>query len=247
MKGITGHIPNTITSMNLLCGAMGVICAFDGRLEASFCFMIAAAVFDFCDGLAARALNAYSDIGKELDSLSDMVSFGLLPAIMLNRLMIAGGNESAWCYTPLVIAVFSALRLARFNIDEGQKDNFIGLATPACAMLCGALAHYVSCTPDSFLAPWTGTRLFIPVMSLLLSILMVSRIPMFSLKFKPGQKDSPVYKMRVGFIGFCVAVTIAIFLLRLRFSMIFIVAVIGYIFMNLSAFLTSHKKTSRPS
>lgn len=236
---IIRHIPDTITSMNLLCGAVGVICAFEGRLESAFYLMIAAAVFDFLDGFAARALGAHTDIGKELDSLSDMVSFGLLPAIMLHRLMVETGNASAWSYIPLAIAVFSALRLAKFNIDDSQKDNFIGLATPACAMLCGALVHYICKTPDSFLAPWTGTRLFIPVLSLILCALLVSRIPMFSLKFKAGQKDSIVYKLRIGFIGFCVAVTIAIFLFGLQFSMIFIVAVTGYIIMNISNFIST--------
>ena len=236
---IIRHIPDTITSMNLLCGAMGVICAFEGRLESAFYLMIAAAVFDFLDGFAARALGAHTDIGKELDSLSDMVSFGLLPAIMLHRLMVETGNASAWSYIPLAIAVFSALRLAKFNIDDSQKDNFIGLATPACAMLCGALVHYICKTPDSFLAPWAGTRLFIPVLSLILCALLVSRIPMFSLKFKAGQKDSIVYKLRIGFIGFCVAVTIAIFLFGLQFSMIFIVAVTGYIIMNISNFIST--------
>ncbi len=236
---IIRHIPDTITSMNLLCGAVGVICAFEGRLESAFYMMIAAAVFDFLDGFAARALGAHTDIGKELDSLSDMVSFGLLPAIMLHRLMVETGNASAWSYIPLAIAVFSALRLAKFNIDDSQKDNFIGLATPACAMLCGALVHYICKTPDSFLAPWAGTRLFIPVLSLILCALLVSRIPMFSLKFKAGQKDSIVYKLRIGFIGFCVAVTIAIFLFGLQFSMIFIVAVTGYIIMNISNFIST--------
>lgn len=236
---IIRHIPDTITSMNLLCGAVGVIYAFEGRLESAFYLMIAAAVFDFLDGFAARALGAHTDIGKELDSLSDMVSFGLLPAIMLHRLMVETGNASAWSYIPLAIAVFSALRLAKFNIDDSQKDNFIGLATPACAMLCGALVHYICKTPDSFLAPWAGTRLFIPVLSLILCALLVSRIPMFSLKFKAGQKDSIVYKLRIGFIGFCVAVTIAIFLFGLQFSMIFIVAVTGYIIMNISNFIST--------
>ena len=236
---IIRHIPDTITSMNLLCGAVGVICAFEGRLESAFYLMIAAAVFDFLDGFAARALGAHTDIGKELDSLSDMVSFGLLPAIMLHRLMVETGNASAWSYIPLATAVFSALRLAKFNIDDSQKDNFIGLATPACAMLCGALVHYICKTPDSFLAPWAGTRLFIPVLSLILCALLVSRIPMFSLKFKAGQKDSIVYKLRIGFIGFCVAVTIAIFLFGLQFSMIFIVAVTGYIIMNISNFIST--------
>lgn len=236
---VTRHIPNAITSMNLICGSLGVICAFDGRLETSFFLMLAAAVADFCDGLAARALKAYSDIGKELDSLADIISFGFLPAVMLNRLMTESGNDGIWSYIPLTITVFSALRLARFNIDDRQKENFIGLATPACAILCGALVHYICKTPDSFLAPWAGTKLFIPVMSVILSFLMVSGIPMFSLKFKQNQKASPVYRMRIGFIGFCVAVSLAIFLLGLNFSMIFILAILGYLVMNFSSWISA--------
>ena len=131
---IIRHIPNTITSMNLLLGIMGVICTFDGNFEAAFCLMLAAAVCDFCDGLSARLLGAYSDVGKELDSLADMVSFGLLPSLMLHRLMVSIGGESLLSYIPLIIAVLSAVRLAKFNVDERQTDNFIGLATPACAM-----------------------------------------------------------------------------------------------------------------
>ena len=133
---IVRHIPNSITSMNLLFGVMGVIYTFKGNFETAFLLMLAAAVCDFCDGLSARLLNAYSDVGKELDSLADMVSFGLLPSLMLHRLMATIGSESFLSYIPLIIAVLSALRLAKFNVDERQTDNFIGLATPACAMIC---------------------------------------------------------------------------------------------------------------
>ena len=89
--GITKHIPNTITSMNLLCGALGVIFAFKGSLDMAFYMMLAGAVCDFCDGLSARALKAYSPMGKELDSLADLITFGLLPSIMLHRRLIEGG------------------------------------------------------------------------------------------------------------------------------------------------------------
>mgnify|MGYP002513918295 CR=1 FL=1 len=102
--------------------------------------MLAAAVCDFCDGLAARLLGAYSNVGKELDSLADMITFGLLPSIMMYKTMEEFHPGQWYSYIPLIIVVFSALRLAKFNIDERQSENFIGLATPACAMICGSFA-----------------------------------------------------------------------------------------------------------
>ena len=127
--------------MNLLCGTIGVICAFEGRLDAAFLLMIAAAVCDFCDGLSARMLNAYSPVGKELDSLSDLVSFGLLPAVMLREGSIAAGLTGIWTYVPLLLVVFSALRLAKFNIDDSQTETFRGLSTPASAMITGSFIY----------------------------------------------------------------------------------------------------------
>ncbi len=219
--------------MNLLCGVMGVIYSFGGRFDIAFYLMLAAAVFDFCDGFAARALNAYSDVGKELDSLADVISFGLLPSIMLYRLGFEMNGPSVWVYIPLVIVVFSALRLAKFNTDERQKDNFIGLATPACAILCGGIAHYIYLTPGSFLETWAQSNIFFPVLSLLLSTLLVSELDMFSLKFKKGQlKGSMIYRLRFGFFALCVAACLLVFLLHIQFSMIFILAILIYIIMN---------------
>ena len=104
------HIPNAITSMNLLCGVLGVIAALEGRFDWAFYLMLAGAVFDFCDGLAARALKVVSSTGKELDSLSDVVTFGVLPSVMLYELMrVCTFSNSIWCYVPLLIAVFSLL------------------------------------------------------------------------------------------------------------------------------------------
>ena len=125
--------------MNLLCGLVAVVFVFAGDSGTAFALMLAAAIFDLCDGLAARALGAFSPIGGELDSLSDMVSFGVLPSLMLHRLMRDSGAPSALCFIPLVLAVFSALRLAKFNVDERQHESFLGLATPACAIFCGVL------------------------------------------------------------------------------------------------------------
>ena len=170
---IVKHIPNTITSMNLLCGVLGVICTFKGSYDTAFIWMLAAAACDFCDGLSARLLKAYSDLGKELDSLADMVSFGVLPALMMNRIMSDFHGDSIITFIPLIIAVFSALRLAKFNIDERQSDNFIGLATPACAMICGSFAYYVTKDPTSVLYTWAGGRFFIPAGSVILSLLLI--------------------------------------------------------------------------
>lgn len=231
---IVRHIPNTITSLNLVCGAAGVVCTFSGRFDLAFYFMLGGAVFDFFDGFAARALRVTSPIGKELDSLSDLITFGLLPSMMLYRLMVEYGVPGYWCYIPLIMAVFSALRLAKFNIDDRQATSFLGLATPAAALLCGSLAHYVALTPDSLLIVPICTRLCIPVIAIILAILEVSEIPMFSLKYKRGmQRDAIVYRLRKGFFGGCVASLIFVILIGAKFSLVILLSVTIYILINL--------------
>lgn len=233
---IARHIPNTITSMNLLCGVLGVICTFKGCFDTAFCLMIAAAVCDFCDGLSARLLKAYSDMGKELDSLADMVSFGVLPSMMMYRLMVVTQAESWICYVPLLIAVFSGLRLAKFNIDERQSENFIGLATPACAMICGSFAYYVSNDPSSILAGWAGSRYFIPMASAVLSVLLVSEIPMFSMKIKKGAAQS-VNRMRYLFLTLSGVAVIITVVAGLNWSFAVLTIFIIYILLNFLAAL----------
>ena len=235
MNIIIKNIPNTITSLNLLSGVAGIVCAFSDRLDISFILMLAAAVFDFFDGFAARALGAYSPMGKELDSLADSVSFGLLPAFMLHRLMIfLTGAATIWCYIPLVVALFSVLRLAKFNTDERQTENFIGLATPASAMICGSLTYYLLHQTDSILIPLAQGHAFIPVVCIILSALMVSEIPMFSMKFKKGiSKDSPLYRQRVSFAGTVVVAASLVLTLGLNWSMIVLLSFVAYIVMNL--------------
>ncbi len=231
---IVKHIPNTITSLNLLCGVLGVICSLEGRIDYAFYLMLAAAVFDFCDGFSARLLKAYSDIGKELDSLSDMVSFGVLPSVMLYCLM-GDLNPDCWLrLVPLLIAVFSGLRLAKFNVDERQTENFIGLATPSCAILCGSIAYYVTRCPESTIAAWAGAKWSIPVLSVILAALLVSEIPMFSMKFKKGDDG----KVKIGShrIIFAVCALIEIILtiiLRQNWSFAVILIFLTYILMNL--------------
>lgn len=225
------HIPNTITSMNLLSGILGVIFALDGNFQTAFILMLAAACFDFCDGLAARLLGAYSDLGKELDSLSDMVSFGVLPAVMLYCTMSSCG----WFrYIPLAIAVFSALRLAKFNLDERQHCGFIGLPTPACAMICGALACFANSSTDLCLAALCSTCWFIPALSLILSFLLVSEIPMFSMKF--GKGTSAGRRVRTLRLVFLASAALAICLtavFRLHWSFVILVTFSIYIILNI--------------
>lgn len=240
---IVRHIPNTITSMNLLCGVLGVIATFNGRFDLAFYLMIAAAVCDFCDGLSARLLGAYSDMGKELDSLADMVSFGLLPSLMVHRLMIVNGGEGILTYIPLVIVIFSALRLARFNIDERQTDNFIGLATPACAMICGSFVYYVSRDPSSVMNAWATTRFFLPAASVVLALLLVCEIPMFSMKFKKNIKPgTPIHRRRVAFAGVFFVATVLVILLGLNWSMIVLLLFVSYIVMNVGDYLLFGRK-----
>ena len=232
---ITKHIPNTITSMNLLCGALGVIFTFQGALHIAFYLMLAAAVCDFLDGFAARLLKAYSPMGKELDSLADLISFGLLPSLMLHRRLVEGGMTGFVAYIPLVICVFSALRLAKFNIDDRQSENFLGLPTPACAMWCGSLVFAADHGVMSMANLLHDTYL-IPVASVILALLLVSEIPMFSFKFK---KDSPYNRIRIYFMAIVAAFAIATLILKINWSYIVLISFTAYILMNILTALFS--------
>ena len=182
------YIPNTITSMNALCGTVGVVFALQGRPDLAFLTMLAASVFDFCDGLAARLLNAYSPMGKELDSLADMVSFGVLPSVILIGTMQLQGVDSWTEVIPVFLAVMSALRLAKFNVDERQTSDFLGVATPTSAIICGSLCYFVTVHPGTVLSTWAGTQWFLPALAVVLGLLLVSEIPMFGMKIAKGHK-----------------------------------------------------------
>ena len=227
--GITKHIPNTITSMNLLCGALGVIFAFKGSLDLAFYMMLAGAVCDFCDGLSARVLKAYSPMGKELDSLADLITFGLLPSIMLHRRLIEGGVTGFWAYFPLIIVVFSALRLAKFTVDERQGENFLGLPTPACAMWCGSLIYAADHGVMSMANLLHDTNLIL-ISSVVLAFLLVSEIPMFSFKFS---KDSAYNRLRYSFVGIVAFFAVVTLVLKINWSYIILLTFTIYIVFNL--------------
>lgn len=225
--GITRHIPNTITSLNLLSGCFATVYALNGNFKCAFLFIIAGAVFDFCDGLAARALKAYSPMGKELDSLADMVTFGVAPAMILYRFQAESGFL---IYLPLLIAVFSGLRLAKFNIDTRQSENFIGLATPSCALICGSLIYAAETYPQlaGFL---TAYSYIVPMLALVLCYLLVCEIPMFSFKFKSLKwKDN---QARFTFLGLVAILGIAILAAGLNWSLLVLAIFISYILVNI--------------
>lgn len=184
---IKKHIPNTITCCNLISGCIAIAYAFSGKIEISFTWIIIGAVFDFFDGMSARLLKVSSPIGKELDSLADIVTFGVAPStILFSKLGIMSYPsflESLRGILPFIayiMAAFSALRLAKFNLDERQTLGFIGLPTPANALFWGSLLIGLGKRIDS--SPLMC--IFIIVGIFISSWLMVSEIPMFALKFK---------------------------------------------------------------
>lgn len=184
LQAIRNNIPNAITCLNLLCGALAIVVAFkpfDTVLwglqgyQLAFVLIALAAVADFCDGLMARLLHAVSPLGKELDSLSDCVSFGLSPALILYNVMVAAGCDSWVCLMSMMIPVFGALRLARFNVDTNQATTFTGLPIPANAIFwIGFINYYAS---HHTVSQWIVLALIVA-----LSLLMVCTLRMFSLK-----------------------------------------------------------------
>ncbi len=185
---IRKYIPNTITCLNLVSGCIASVMAFEGNLLFALLWIVAAAVFDFFDGLAARALKAYSPMGKELDSLADVVSFGVAPGMILfTSLRIWASSSSAGClseyipYLAFVVPAFSGLRLAKFNIDERQTTSFIGLPVPAHALLWSSAAYSLQ---EWLLSGQTWVAVVMIAAFCATSYLLVSEVPMFSLKIK---------------------------------------------------------------
>ncbi|GHB56724.1 CDP-diacylglycerol--serine O-phosphatidyltransferase [Persicitalea jodogahamensis] len=179
------HIPNALTCANLLCGCVGIVEVFHNNMLLSCALIGLAAVFDFFDGFAARLLNVSSPIGKELDSLADMTTFGVLPAMIIYQLLLRSvpGLDDLWIPNlAFLIVVCSALRLAKFNIDPRQSDSFIGVPTPANALLIASLPFIIRNYPDwePMIANTTNLLIFTAIMSYLL----VAELPLFALKFK---------------------------------------------------------------
>jgi CDP-diacylglycerol--serine O-phosphatidyltransferase len=185
MDEIRKHIPNALTSANLILGCLAIIEALNGSLYMAGYFIVAAGILDFFDGFIARALHAQSELGKQLDSLADVVSFGVAPGMIFY--MFAGKclNMDGFCITPYVaflIPVFSAIRLATFNIDTRQTNGFIGLPTPANAFLILSIPFAMD--QHIALAPIFQQQIFLKLFPIASAYLLTSEIAMPALKFK---------------------------------------------------------------
>lgn len=191
------QLPNFLTTINIMLGCLAIVFAFEGNLQLSSVMVILAAVMDFFDGFFARILHAYSGFGKSLDSLADMVAFGIAPAIVLYHILImsltfhdssfnietASLLESIILYAAFLIAIFSGIRLARFTSTNTGNSHFLGVPTPANALLIASIAIILVETEKEQLRELLLNTYFLVILILILCILMVSGLKLFSLKF----------------------------------------------------------------
>ena len=241
--GIKKHIPNFITLLNLVSGCIAIIFIFDGNLPIASYLIFLAALFDFFDGMVARLLKVKSEIGKQLDSLADVISFGLVPGFIMMKLIQAAyeidtssSDMSRFLsYLALLIPAFSAIRLAKFNIDDRQTDRFIGLPTPANAIL---IASFPLILEQNSTLAGIGLNLiqslfinfwFLIALTLLLSYLLVAELPLMSLKF--SKSDKKKNQLRYLLVGLSV-----IMLLLFYFAAIPLILIV---YLLMSVFLKS--------
>ena len=224
------HLPNALTLANLFCGCCALLFTFYWKPEVAAWFTAASFFFDYLDGMAARALKVSSPLGKELDSLADVISFGVVPGAMLYQL-ISGGNAftsfagaagmgesiSLIALPAFILSAFSGLRLAKFNLDTRQTDYFIGLSTPACTIFVLGLA--LTAHHDRFgLADIISNQWFIFALIPLLSWLLICEIPMFGMKIKRFDWASNKFNL-----SFLLLFAILLFFLKeLAFSVIIV-------------------------
>jgi CDP-diacylglycerol--serine O-phosphatidyltransferase len=197
------HLPNALTCGNLLCGCLGIVFCLENRSVPAAYFVWASGVFDFFDGFAARWLKVTSPIGKELDSLADMVSFGLLPSLVMYKLLAATSANEYLPYLAFLIAVCSALRLAVFNVDETQHDTFKGLNTPANTIFITSLSFVPGSLGAFIQQDWV-----LVIITITFSLLLVSRVNILAFKFKDFSWQNN--KLRFTFLAFAI-VMLAVF------------------------------------
>lgn len=177
------HIPNLLTISNLICGCIALYFTFHNNLVYAAYLIGLAALFDFMDGAVARLLKVSGPMGKELDSLADMVSFGVVPGSVAFHLL-ENSSLASYSFIALVIPSFSAYRLAKFNIDERQTDSFIGLPTPANCLVFISIPLITTFQAESIIASVIVIPEVIIALSIILSLALISEIPLFALKFK---------------------------------------------------------------
>ena len=225
MKKITAQIPNAFTGANLFFGVVGITFALQNKPEAAFACMLVSALCDFLDGFLARLLKAASPLGKELDSLADVVTFGVLPGLLIFNLYHHLVAAPLWpAYIAFAVPVFSAFRLAIFNLDETQRDHFKGLATPANALFIGAMVCWIG--EERFLFDYY--RFVLPAASVLLSLLLLSRIPLLAFKFKNMRQKGEWLKIAFLTVSLVLAVLFKFAAAAVIFPLYFIVSFIYF-------------------
>ncbi|MGL5683333.1 MAG: CDP-diacylglycerol--serine O-phosphatidyltransferase [Marinifilaceae bacterium] len=242
------HIPNFITSCNVMCGSAAIIAILYGAIGAAAILILCGMIFDFFDGLTARALHVKSEMGKELDSLADVVSFGAAPAMiahMLIKFSIFGDFEAniseatvgEWVmlFSPVLLTAFSAYRLAKFNLDTRQTVSFIGMPTPANALFWLSLVFGFYFYPEMYLLLFNNPIELTCIM-IFLSIMLVSELPMFSLKLS-GLGFRQNKTQYIYFI--CLAILFAIFW---GFAIIWIIPL--YLLVSIIAAMVCRKKSN---
>jgi CDP-diacylglycerol--serine O-phosphatidyltransferase len=197
------HIPNALTCCNLLCGCFGIVYCLENRTVPAAYFVWVAGVFDFFDGFAARWLKVTSPIGKELDSLADMVSFGLLPSLVMYKMIGATSPDSYLPHIAFMIAICSGLRLAIFNVDETQHDSFKGLNTPANTIFITSLPFLTGGIGEFINQEWV-----LLLITVVFSLLLVSRVDILAFKFKDFSWENN--KLRFTFLACAVLLLILI-------------------------------------
>jgi CDP-diacylglycerol--serine O-phosphatidyltransferase len=179
------HIPNAVTCMNLLSGCIGIYFAFQGDFQTVLYFVLASGLFDLFDGMIARILKVHSPMGRELDSLADVVSFGFLPGVVYFMLLRNAFPENTWLpFAGFIVTLFSAIRLAKFNLDERQTTDFIGLNTPMNTFYVMSLPFLAGNIEQPAIAQLFSSPYFLFASLLLTSLLLVSEYRLFSMKFK---------------------------------------------------------------
>lgn len=216
---IKKHIPNTITCCNLLSGCVSMVFICNNHVLWAASMIFVAAVFDFFDGFAARALNAKSPIGGELDSLSDVVSFGVAPSFIVAWLLNKTGI-GWWALSAFILAAFAAVRLAKFNLDTRQSTSFIGLPVPAVGLFIASLPFMLfSIGHDTILYQIVMTPYFLLAMVAVFSWLMVSEVPFFSFKMKNLNFKENILRYFV--VIFAIVAVIVLKLVALPFVFLF--------------------------
>ena len=223
---IVKHIPNTITCLNLISGCVSILFLCNDHLLWASAMIFVAAVFDFLDGFAARTLNAKSPIGGELDSLSDVVSFGVAPSFIVAWFLSKTGigwwvhNFNVFPLLAFILAAFAAVRLAKFNIDTRQSSSFIGLPVPTVGLFVASLPFTLfSIGHDSLLYHFVVNPYFLLAMVVIFSWLMVSEVPFFSFKIKNLKFKENILRYFV--VIFAIVAVIILKLVALPFVFLF--------------------------